>query len=75
MVNQLNVAFADNAGAEGWSYRAGPDLWKKVPPFEYTYPPADLALKTHWVSIGTLLLWLALALFLASRSSRRLEVV
>ena len=75
MVTQLNVAFVENAGAEGWAYRAGPELWKKVPPFEYSYPSPTLALRTHWVSIGTLLLWLAISLGLAFRSSRRLEVV
>jgi ABC-2 type transport system permease protein len=75
MVDQLNEAFADNAGAAGWEYRAGPELWKKVRPFEYTSPGPSLALDTHWVSVLSLLLWCALGLALAFRSARRMEVV
>ena len=30
MVTQLNEAFAAAAGAAGWEYRAGPELWKRV---------------------------------------------
>ena len=75
MVNQLNQAFVDNAGADGWEYRAGPELWKKVKPFEYAPPSPMLALQTHWVSLLSLVLWTIAGLLLAARSARRLEVV
>jgi ABC-2 type transport system permease protein len=75
MVNQLNAAFADNAGAKGWEYRAGPELWEKVPPFNYDAPKPYFALETHWMSVFSLLLWCCVGLFLAIRSARRLEVV
>ena len=75
MVDQLNTEFVNKAGSEGWEYRAGPELWKKVPPFEYEFPAPALALETHWVSILSLLLWCSLSFLLALRSARRLEVV
>ena len=73
LIGQLNAAFAQNAGAEGWDYRAGPDLWKKAPPFDYEPPGAAFALKTHAISALILLAWLALALGLALRSAQRVR--
>ena len=75
MVDQLNTEFVNKAGSEGWEYRAGRELWKKVPPFQYEFPAPALALETHWVSILSLLLWCSLSFVLALRSARRLEVV
>ncbi len=75
LVNQLNEAFAANAGAEGWEYKAGPELWKEAPEFEYVAPGAGFALKAHTTSALALLMWLALALALALRSARRVRVV
>ena len=75
LVTQMNAAFADNAGVEGWEYRAGPELWKKVPPFAYEEPPPRFALSTHLLSAAALALWLLLALGLALWSARKVEVV
>ncbi len=74
LVGQLNQAFADEAGTEGWSYRAGPELWSKAPPFAYAAPGTGFALRTHLFSAGVLGGWLLLALALARRSSRRVTV-
>lgn len=75
LVGSLNAAFAANAGAEGWEYRAGPELWSKVPAFDYREPAPTFALTTHHVSVLSLLGWLFLALGLAIRSARRVRVV
>ncbi len=75
LVQQLNEAFAKQAGAEGWSFKAGPELWKKAPAFVYPAPGPELALRTHGFSLAALLGWLLLALGLALRSARRVRVV
>ncbi len=75
LVLQLNEAFGRDAGAEGWAYTAGPDLWKQAPPFEYRPPGLGFALREHAFSFGALLGWLFLALGLALRSARRVRVV
>lgn len=73
-IAQLNAAFAKNAGAEGWDYKAGSELWKEAPPFEYTAPGAGLALTTHQASLVVLLIWLMASLVLAASSARRVRV-
>ncbi|MGB0589994.1 MAG: ABC transporter permease subunit [Myxococcota bacterium] len=75
LVAQLNQTFAEEAGEEGWDYRAGPELWKNAPPFEYQAPSPLAALQMHLMSVLSLLLWLALALGLARRSAQRVRVV
>ncbi|MEE2960673.1 MAG: ABC transporter permease subunit [Myxococcota bacterium] len=75
LVTQLNKDFADNAGYEGWEYRAGPELWKKIPPFTYEAPTVGFALQTHALSLGILLLWLVAAILLALRSAQKVRVV
>jgi ABC-2 type transport system permease protein len=75
LVAQLNTAFGKNAGAEGWAYRAGPDLWKKAPPFEYTPPGLGFVWTHHAFDVAVLLGWLMLAVGLARRSARRVRVV
>ena len=75
LVLQLNQTFAEEAGAQGWDYRAGPELWKNAPPFEYESPSPTEALQMHLLSLLSLLAWLALALGLARRSAQRVRVV
>jgi ABC-2 type transport system permease protein len=74
-VNELNVAFAKNAGDQGWNYRAGPDLWKNAPPFKYESPGPGFALETHLLSVLALFGWFLLALVLARRAALRVRVV
>jgi ABC-2 type transport system permease protein len=71
----LNRAFAEQSGAQGWTYKAGPELWKKAPPFNYQQPALSVAVRTHRVSLVALTLWLVLAILLALWASRRLRVV
>ncbi len=74
LVRKLNEDFADNAGADGWDYKADSDLWKKIPPFEYAQPSLGLALKTHGLSVLVLLIWLGLSVVLARRSALAVKV-
>ncbi len=75
LVLQLNQTFAEKAGAEGWDYRAGPELWKNAPPFEYRAPSAWDALRMQGLSLLSIFLWLLLAFGLARRSAQRVRVV
>ena len=75
LIKQLNEAFSQNAGDKGWDYRAGPELWKNAPPFDYQAPGPSFALETHLPSLLGLGLWLLLALFLARRSASRVKAV
>ena len=59
LVAQLNQAFAENAGADGWDYRAGPELWENAPPFDYEAPGASFALSTHLPSVLALFFWVS----------------
>ena len=75
LVTQLNKDFATNADGEGWDYKANPELWKKIPPFQYKEPSAWFALKTHALSALALLVWLSLSLFFAKRSAIKVKTV
>lgn len=75
LVAQLNTAFGEKAGADGWAYRAGPDLWKQAPPFEYVPPGLAFVWRHHAFDVCVLLGWLLLAVGLARRSARRVRVV
>ena len=75
LVKKLNEDFAINAGDAGWEYKAGPDLWKKIPPFEYKAPTVGFALRENLSSILVLLGWLLAAIGLALRSAKRVRVV
>ena len=74
-VESLNKAFTEKSGAEGWSYKAGPELWKNAPPFEYRAPGLSFAVQTHLFSLICLLVWLFFATVLALWASRRVRVV
>jgi ABC-2 type transport system permease protein len=74
-VNSLNEAFSKNAGAKGWDYRAGPELWKNAPPFAYEAPSPSYGLQVHLVSALSLLAWLLVAFALARWAAGRVKVV
>ncbi len=74
-VRMLNVAFAEGSGAEGWAYKAGPEVWEKAPPFDYQSPSLGFALSAHWASVLCLFAWLMVAVTLAWRSAFRVTVV
>ena len=74
-IGSLNKAFAERAGSEGWSYKAGPELWKKAPPFAYQSPTLNEALKVNTISLISLMAWLVFSIGLALWATRRLKVV
>lgn len=75
LVGFLNEAFAKDGGAKGWSYKAGPELWKRVPSFEYEAPSADFALSHHQTELATLLAWLLISATFASVTALRVRVL
>jgi ABC-2 type transport system permease protein len=48
------VAGADAQGDKHFAYQAGPDLWARVPPFDYHPPGAGWALHKNWTSLAVL---------------------
>jgi ABC-2 type transport system permease protein len=74
-VDSLNKAFADKAGTQGWSYRAGPELWKNAPAFAYQPPRPTYGLDVHALSALALLGWLLFAFVLARWAAGRVKVV
>ncbi len=74
-IEQLNAAFAENAGDQGWDYKAGPELWENAPAMDYQAPGPFFALHTHAYSIFCLLLWLLATVALAIRAATRVRVV
>ncbi|MDP2817699.1 MAG: DUF3526 domain-containing protein [Polaromonas sp.] len=65
------VAKADPLGNQHFSYQAGPELWAKVPPFDYHAREPEWALLRNWPSLAVLaasfLLVLAFAWFAVTR--------
>lgn len=59
------IEHADGHGEQHFAYRAEPELWARVPPFEYRPARAGVALRRNLQSLGLLtlatLLWVALA--------------
>lgn len=74
-IKHLNDAFSKQAGAEGWDYKAGKELWQSAPPYKYETPPATFGLSAHLISAVSLGCWLVLSLLMAWFAARRLRVV
>jgi len=73
IVSEDLVKHADPLGDRHFSYKAGSELWVKVPPFTYRAPPVQFALARHWLSLAMLLAVFAASLFFARfAASRRL---
>lgn len=74
-VDSLNAAFAKNAGAQGWAYRAGPEVWKNAPSFDYAPPSPTFGFDHHLLSALALLGWLLAAGALARWAAGRVKAV
>jgi ABC-2 type transport system permease protein len=59
------VAKADPLGNQHFSYQAGPELWAKVPPFDYHPQEPGWALRRNWQSLAILAAGLLLTLAFA----------
>ena len=74
-VTMLNETFAEDAGAAGWEYKAGPEVWSKAPPFEYAAPPMSFAVTQVKGPLAALLSWLLISFVAAAYYTRRMKVV
>ena len=69
------IKHADPLGDQHFSYKAGPDLWAKVPRFAYEPPSAWRALRTHWAGLAVLIIaFCASVVFARVAVSRRQAV-
>jgi ABC-2 type transport system permease protein len=69
----MNDDIVNHPVAPGVVYTAGPELWSRVPPFEYEAPGAGWALAYQLPSLVALAVWLALAWWFAHRSVAHLR--
>lgn len=74
LVAALNDAFAQNAGAAGWSYQAGREVWETAPAFAYTAPTVGWAARRVALPAALLLAWLLVAALAARRAVATMRV-
>ena len=74
LIRLMNDDFAENAGAAGWDYKAGPELWAKAPAFSYDPPTLGWSLAQQPLGLGMLAAWLAVAILAAALAARRLRI-
>jgi ABC-2 type transport system permease protein len=65
------VRHADVIGGQHFAYQSGPELWKKIPAFDYHPPAASWAIQHSWRSVLALCVALALAFTFAWRAAAR----
>ena len=75
MAIQMNSYLIDHSRRGDLSFVAGPDLWKTLPDFEYTMPPAGQVLRNDSRSIAVLFAWCVAGLLLAAWASARIKPV
>lgn len=75
LVQLMDNDFATNAGADGWDYVAGPELWAKAPRFEYEPPGLFWVLGHQWKSVLALMCWLVGAGVTSWVFARRMRVI
>lgn len=71
IIAQLNRHLMEHAGELGFKWMAGRALWEQVPDFEGRPPGTAQVIAGYWVELAALGGWLALAMFLALRWTRR----
>lgn len=72
VIRMLNLDFAENAGAQGFDYKASPDLWKRIPDFVWRPMPLALVVASIVPDLLALAAWAAVAVLLLMMASRRL---
>jgi ABC-2 type transport system permease protein len=65
------VKHADVLGGQHFAYQSGPELWKRIPAFQYHPPAFDWALRRSWRSLLALGAALALSFIFAWRAAAR----
>lgn len=68
-----NAKGMSNYSAE-WGYKAGKDLWTKIPPFDFDAPPLTTILARSYVSILILAFWLVGSILLLRRVATRARI-
>jgi ABC-2 type transport system permease protein len=74
LIDMLNRAFADSGGEEGWSYRAGREVWERAPTFAYEPPSTSWALGSQHVPVSGLGVWFVASFCFAAWASSRMKV-
>lgn len=54
----LNSNFANNSKYGEWGYKADPDVWKKLPPFQYNTPKIGAILNQNSSNLWIMIVWL-----------------
>ncbi|HYZ85863.1 MAG TPA: DUF3526 domain-containing protein [Bryobacteraceae bacterium] len=70
---EMNMNLAHNAKGKT-VYMSGPELWEKIPDFNYVAPNLGWVLGKQTLSFSMLLLWLGAAIVIAAMSARSLQV-
>lgn len=65
------VAHADPIGGQHFAYQSGPELWKRIPPFDYRAPSAAWAFRNGWRCLLALGIALVVAFTFAWRAAAR----
>ena len=73
LVKRMNDHMAQHSRTGDWNYKAGPELWRDVPPFEYAAPSTASVLGHHWWSIVLLGAWVLIGAIAVART-RHLEI-
>ena len=74
LIEQMNQDITLNSKPGQAEYRAGPELWEKVKPYQFDPPGFLVSLATLGPSVMTLLLWLIASVTAAVLAARRLKV-
>lgn len=74
LVKTMNEDMIRNSRTGDTEYRAGRELWERVPEFRYSLPPAAQVLRGQVLSVAALLAWLALAVTASLWAASRMSV-
>jgi ABC-2 type transport system permease protein len=74
LVKAMNVDMIVNADSAGFAYQAGPEVWNRVPPFNYSSPDFTWVVARHVPALLALALWLLAAGLALRAGTRRLRV-
>jgi ABC-2 type transport system permease protein len=75
LVEMLNRELGQKGGADGWSYKAGRELWERAPAFHHTPPDMAWVVRKQMVSLVALAAWLLFGVIAAWLGARRIRVV
>jgi hypothetical protein len=57
----------DNSKSGDWEFKAGKELWSKLPDFQYNEPSFGSVLSRNWLSMLSLLIWVTVGIWGVSR--------